>query len=348
MSEPTTTISYAQRYEDLYLARCFGSRSEGFYIDIGSGHPVFDNVSFAFYLKGWRGITVEPNPWLTRLSRAVRPRDTHLQVLIGAAQGEATFYLVDDYHGFSTTVAAHAQAAQSQFGKASQSLTMPVRTLSELAREAPERYEFLKIDVEGAEKDVLAGGDWLRSRPQIIIIEALAAFTQEPAWEAWESFLAGHGYHSVFFDSLNRYYLANEAQALKRHFADAPAPFPTAYPGAVLFRDTKPAVLDTTHPDHRLATVINAAAMRHLPLWDSAFVLELLTADVPAAELDKAANTTDVVRVFERLFGTPPSAGEIVALDLAVTVTLREVYAAIIDSDVFRTACGRISASYGW
>src|SRR6266508_2253689 len=68
-----SVVSYAQRYEDLYLLRCFGSRPEGFYIDIGSGHPVYDNMSFAFYLRGWRGITVEPNPWLARLTRDRRP-----------------------------------------------------------------------------------------------------------------------------------------------------------------------------------------------------------------------------------------------------------------------------------
>ncbi len=342
------TLSYAQRYEDLHLARCFGGRSDGFYIDIGSGHPVYDNVSFAFYLQGWRGITVEPNPWLTRLTRAVRTRDTHHQMLVGAAAGEATFYLVDEFHGLSTMVAAHAQTAQTQFGKASQSLTMPVRTLAELSREAPEHYEFLKIDVEGAENDVLAGGDWRRSRPQLVVIEALAAYTLEPAWEAWEPFLAERGYRPVFFDSLNRYYLADEAQALKRHFEDAPAPFPAIYPGATLFREAKPAVTDTTHPDHTLATLINAAAMRHLPLWDRSFVLALLTADVPPAALDQPAQPADVARIFERLFGAPPSAGDLDALRLPDAATLRAVYAAIADSDRFRTACGRISASYGW
>ena len=71
MAKPT--ISYAQRFEDLYLMRCFGGRSDGFYTDIGSGHPVYDNASFAFYLEGWHGVTVEPNPTLARLSRAIRP-----------------------------------------------------------------------------------------------------------------------------------------------------------------------------------------------------------------------------------------------------------------------------------
>src|SRR5258707_15562288 len=107
------TVSYAQRFEDLYLMRCFAAGSDGFYIDIGSGHPVYDNMSFAFYLKGWHGITVEPNPWLAQLTRAVRGRDRHIEALVGAAAGEAAFYLVAGNHGLPTMIANHAPAAQT-------------------------------------------------------------------------------------------------------------------------------------------------------------------------------------------------------------------------------------------
>src|SRR6266550_4358870 len=120
MARPT--VSYAQRFEDLYLMRCFAGDSDGFYIDIGSGHPVYDNMSFAFYLKGWHGITVEPNPWLAQLTRAVRRRDRHIEALVGAAADEGTFYLVDEYHGLSTMIADHARAAQAQFGKTSEAI----------------------------------------------------------------------------------------------------------------------------------------------------------------------------------------------------------------------------------
>ena len=108
---PAQNISYAQRFEDLHLLRAFGDQPSGFYIDIGAGHPVHDNVSFAFHLRGWRGITVEPNPYLARLSHAVRPRDHGHQLLVGAAEGEATFYLVQEFHGFSTMVERHAETA---------------------------------------------------------------------------------------------------------------------------------------------------------------------------------------------------------------------------------------------
>src|ERR1700740_272133 len=122
MARPT--VSYAQRFEDLYLMRCFAAGNDGFYIDIGSGHPVYDNTSFAFYLKGWRGITVEPNPWLARLTRAVRPRDRHVEGLVGGEVGEATFYLFEEFHGLSTMIEAHARGAKAQFGKSSRAIVV--------------------------------------------------------------------------------------------------------------------------------------------------------------------------------------------------------------------------------
>ena len=98
----TPPLSYAQRFEDFHLWRALGDIANGFYIDVGAGHPVYDNVSFAFYLAGWRGITVEPNPALAELGRAVRPRDRLFEGLCGAAAGEATLYLQREFHGLST------------------------------------------------------------------------------------------------------------------------------------------------------------------------------------------------------------------------------------------------------
>src|ERR1700687_6331764 len=126
------TISYAQRYEDMHLLRCFGAQPDGFYVDIGAGHPVYDNVSYAFYLKGWRGITAEPNAWLTQLSAARRPRDQRIQSLVGAAEGEATYFLIEHFHGLSTTIESNAQAAQRAYGKAAKAMPVAVTTLAAL------------------------------------------------------------------------------------------------------------------------------------------------------------------------------------------------------------------------
>jgi FkbM family methyltransferase len=330
-------LSYAQRFEDIHLLRCFGDQPEGFYIDVGAGHPVYDNVSFAFYLRGWRGITVEPNPHLAQLSRAVRPRDIHRELLLGARTGTATLYLFREFHGLSTMVESAARAAEAEVGHHAETVALPVTTLQALCAEAkPPTIDFLKVDVEGAEADVLAGGDWQRFRPRLVVVEAIVPLDLSQSFAAWEPLLERHGYRFVWTDDLNRYYVAQEADALAGYFATAPK-WLDAPPQIGNFG---PAAIDTSHPDHALAERLARAALTRLPLLDPALVLDLVTADVPAARLDREAGPDDIAAARQRLLGIAPEIGP--------GATLREVYAAIIASDAFRAACGRISASYAW
>ena len=194
----------------------------------------------------------------------------------------------------------------TQFGKSAQAITVPLTTLRALCEEghAPASFDFLKIDVEGAEPAVLFGGDWERFRPKVVVVEALAPYTLAPAWEQWEPFLARHGYGYVWFDSLNRYYLAAEAGELAGCFTGAPATFDDA----LQFRNTKPALGDPEHPDHGLAVRLGNAAMTRLPVLDRGLLLELLTPGLTAAELDRPAEAADLARIWAQLFGPQPPA----------------------------------------
>jgi FkbM family methyltransferase len=338
------SISYAQRYEDMHLLRCFEDQRSGFYIDIGAGHPVYDNVSFAFYLRGWRGITVEPNPWLAQLSEAVRPRDTRVQSLIGAAEGEATYYLVEDFHGLSTTVESHARAAEREFGKRSRVMTMPVTTLQALCeRHVQGGIDFLKIDVEGSERAVIEGGHWRRFRPKVVVLEALAPVTLAPSWRSWGPLLTDHGYRFAYFDGLNSYYAAEEHDALAARLAAAPK----AFPNVTQFRNFKPALDDPAHPDHGLAKLLSGQDMVRLPLMRSEELAERLAALDPD-DLSRPAASADLPAVHQRLFGEPPPPDWASALALPPNGTLRDLYLALAASEPFRAACGRISASSAW
>ena len=338
-------LSYAQRFEDLYLLRCFPDQPNGFYVDIGSGHPVHDNVSFAFYLKGWRGVVAEPNPRLARLTRAVRLRDKIHEGIVGAATGNADFYLVDDFHGFSTGIAANAETALAQYGKSSKKIAVRCVTLAELSADAASgTIDFLKVDVEGAEAEVLMSGDWTRFRPKIVVVEALAPFTQEPAWDVFEPFLIEQGYRYVWFDSLNRYYLASEASDLARHFEAGSIPAEHVE----LFRDAGRALEREAHPDHHLAKLLGTAPMADLPLCDAAHLLGLLTDGLSTAELSRPMETRDLPAMCQRVFGRACTAYESRQLALPPGAAVRDLYACLVDSDLFRTACGRIAAGYAW
>jgi FkbM family methyltransferase len=335
-------LSYAQNYEDLHLARCFGDQPDGLYIDVGAGHPVHSNVSFLFYLRGWSGITVEPNPWLAQLTEAVRPRDRQIDSLLGSAPGEAMYHLVDEFHGLSTTVEHHAQAAGQKFGKTIKTFPVPVTTLKAVCQKhAVKQIDFLKIDVEGAEQAVLEGNDWARFRPKVIVVEALAPITLQPAWEHWEPILIANGYRFGFFDGLNRYYADEDQPAVRSLLARKPRSFR----GATQVHKFGPALDDPKHPDHGLAALLSSADMVRLPLLGRSAHLKLLIDPIPAAELRQTATPADAAAIAERLFGRvqmPP------VPEFHRNATIRELYEHFVSTEQFRTACGRISASYAW
>ena len=344
-----TRLSYAQRYEDLHLLRCFSAKTNGFYIDVGAGHPVYDNVSFAFYLRGWHGITVEPNPWLAELSAAVRPRDHRIQSLVGAAPGEATYYLVDHFHGLSTTVPDHAAAAQQETGKTATAMQIPVLTLASLCeRYAPAEIDVLKIDVEGAEREVLAGNDWTRFRPTVIVLEALAPLTMAPAWEGWEPILTANRYGFAFFDSLNRYYVAEEHGGADGELAQRLRAAPASFDGITKVSDFGPALDDPRHPDHRLARLLGDLDMVRLPLTPPDALAEHLVVGLPRGELSQPATTEMIAATHERLFGQAPSPEWIRNFHISRDATSHDLYRAVVRDELFLAACGRISASYAW
>ena len=118
--------------------------------------------------------------------------------------------MVERLHGLSTTVEGLAQKAKA-FGVDYQTVRTPVTTLARLCESHDlSAIDFLKIDVEGAEGDVLFGGDWKRFRPKVIVAEAVTPLESEQGWQDWEPFLIAQGYRFALFDTLNRFYVAQE------------------------------------------------------------------------------------------------------------------------------------------
>jgi FkbM family methyltransferase len=217
--------SYAQNFEDVMLWRALKHIDQGFYIDVGANDPNQDSVTKAFYERGWRGINVEPVPqWFERLEKA-RPRDTNLQLALGAEPSEIMLYEIPDT-GLSTVEKRFAERHEAERGYQSRELRAKVDTLTSVCERVHlEPIHFLKIDVEGAEKAVLQGTDFGKIRPWIILIEATLPNSQEESYSDWEPLLLSAGYEYAYFDGLNRFYVAGEHENLKAAFKAPPNVF---------------------------------------------------------------------------------------------------------------------------
>lgn len=335
-------LSYAQNLEDFHLARAFEGQRDGFYIDVGAGHPVADNVSCWFYLQGWRGLVVEPQASLASLYAHVRPRDIAIQSLVGAQEGEVDFHVVDRLHGFSTIHAEVAAGAQA-FGVGYETQRLPMTTLAALAqRHALTRVDFLKIDVEGAEADVLAGNDWQRLRPRIVVLEAVAPGSMAEAHQGWEPMLLAQNYEFVLFEGLNRFYVAREDEALLARFPRSKADW-TVVPH---LGHTNRAPFREDHPDHAFARDLTGCLMAVLPRLDRDLIVDALTAQMDPHLLAQVPDAAMRQAAIDRLFPGPPFADARHGLASLEASTMRDFYRALVDSDAFRVLTGRLAMSW--
>ncbi|WP_243050020.1 FkbM family methyltransferase [Dyella sp. RRB7] len=225
-------VSYAQNQEDIMLYRALRGVSKGFYIDVGAQQPVVDSVTKLFYERGWTGINIDPLPQWFQMLEADRPHDVNLQIALAEKSGRMAFFAIPGT-GLSTAdpefVKRHSKA-----GYAAEEIDVEVRTLDEVCAEyGVDQIHFLKIDVEGAEEGVIRGFSFDRIRPWILVVEAVEPVAQregDDAQEAvtthssWEPLLLAHGYEFVYWDGLNRFYLAKEHFDLRSNFDAPPNP----------------------------------------------------------------------------------------------------------------------------
>ncbi|HET9174019.1 MAG TPA: FkbM family methyltransferase, partial [Candidatus Saccharimonadales bacterium] len=213
-------VSYAQNREDILLSGFFEDGAQGFYVDVGASHPEEMSVTKFFYERGWQGINIEPIPRLYNLLKQKRPRDINLNLGVAKQSGQMQLREYPKGDGLSTfSKEMHDQYEKGDYRDPTivqdyVDYDVPVAPLADIF----EKYnvnsiQFLKIDVEGFEKDVIASNDWQKYRPEVICIEA------NHIVEDWRPHLRKHHYKQIFFDGLNEYYVDENKPEIEMRFS---------------------------------------------------------------------------------------------------------------------------------
>lgn len=219
-----TFVSHAQNFEDVMLWRALKHVQNGLYIDVGAQDPSIDSVSLAFYERGWRGIHVEPTVQYSTRLRNARPDEEVLQVAIGEQAGALDLFCIADT-GLSTTSSTIADQHRDKGWKIDKT-SVPVITLDMVFDTiGQQEIHWLKVDVEGAEKEVLAGWKESPLRPWVVIIEATRPSSTELSHHEWEDLILRKGYLFAYFDGLNRYYVSENHADLKDSLSTPPNVF---------------------------------------------------------------------------------------------------------------------------
>ncbi len=201
----STQESYAQGKEDVIVASLFQRLgiAQPSYLDIGAYHPTELSNTYLFYQRGGQGVCVEPDPTLAAEIIRQRPRDVCLNVGVGVDQTDtADFYVMSDraYNTFSRVDAEKCQA--SGRARIEQVVPTSLRTINSIMRERfPTTPNFVSMDVEGLDLDILKTFDFAKFRPEVFCVETLS-YTEAKKLTAIVDFMVHHGY-LVYADTVN-------------------------------------------------------------------------------------------------------------------------------------------------
>jgi FkbM family methyltransferase len=169
----TLINSYSQYGEDLVIDGIIGYKSTGFYVDIGANDPTNLNNTKRFSDRGWKGINIEPNPVLFKKLGEQRPGDINLNIGIGPSTQESPFYMVsaDTLSSFNEADAErNCRIFNERIIEIMNIHMQPLAVVFETYCTGKD-IDFMSVDVEGFELEVLQTNDWGRYRPYLIVIE---------------------------------------------------------------------------------------------------------------------------------------------------------------------------------
>ncbi len=187
----------AEIQESELVFKYFQCRARGFFVDIGANHPTERSQTWFLEQQGWTGILVEPNPRLCRLLREQRPRSQVCEMALCAPEnvGEANLHLgVSDRHS--------ALKPEPGMSLTTETIRVKMATLDSVLESARVTgIDFVSLDVERMELDVLRGFDLARWQPKLILIEEMFLSY------AKHRYLKQHGYKLVRRTGYNNWYV---------------------------------------------------------------------------------------------------------------------------------------------
>ena len=166
-------ISYSYGGMDSLILHIFKNQKNGFYLDIGCGHPIKNNNTYLLNKKGWRGINIDLDEENIDLFNSYRKKDVNLATAVSDKEGETELYF---YHSKSALNTISKDNADFQKAKVSAIKKIKTQTINKIIENSPfkdRKIDFLSVDVEGSELAILKNFDFIKYSPKVIVVEYL-------------------------------------------------------------------------------------------------------------------------------------------------------------------------------
>ncbi|MCK5474502.1 MAG: FkbM family methyltransferase [Candidatus Aenigmarchaeota archaeon] len=167
------TKSYSQEGEDMILRRIFEYSKPGFYVDVGAHHPKRFSNTYYFYKKGWSGINIDAMPNSMKSFNKLRPKDKNIESAISDERKKMTYYIFDE-PAVNTLDPQMVDKGIKDGYKLIKKQKIITKTLKDILLDTipkNKKINFMNIDVEGFDLQVIKSNDFNIFRPEYILVE---------------------------------------------------------------------------------------------------------------------------------------------------------------------------------
>ena len=204
--------SCSQVGEDVIVKEFFKDK-KGFYIDIGCGHPFKDNNTTLLFRNGWSGINIDLSSINIDLFNLVRPNDQNLCEIISKKKKKIKYYVPNDdplsvettadkkYLNFLKKI--HKNNYKTKVGFA-----LTWKDIVKKYKLKIKEVDFVTIDIEGKDLEVLKLIEISKMRPTIILIEA--PFFLKKMRNEIKEYLKNNKYKIINSNKLNLLFLRKQ------------------------------------------------------------------------------------------------------------------------------------------
>ena len=159
--------SYSFGAQDLIIEKFFKNKNRGIYLDVGCYHPVLGNNTYKLFKRGWEGINLDIDFHTIDLFNFFRKTDENIQTGVSDKSGEKDMYFFHNRSAINTLNPVRGKNAKEV-------KKIKVDTLNNIIQStkfANSKIDFLSVDVEGYEINVLKGFDIKKYSPDLVVIE---------------------------------------------------------------------------------------------------------------------------------------------------------------------------------